>query len=90
MENELADNKYSEYLMRLFKNRDLQSKKDKKAGEKSLSSKTETGENISKIVVKLMTHDTHGMDLYHIYSFKLISRKWEATDRRRKNNQTYV
>ena len=42
VENELADNKYSEYLMKLFKNRDLQSKKDKKSDENT-PSKTETG-----------------------------------------------
>ena len=35
VENELADNKYSEYLMKLFKNRDLQSKKDKNPDDKT-------------------------------------------------------
>ena len=42
VENELADNKYSEYLMKLFKNRDLQSKTDKTSDEK-VASKTELG-----------------------------------------------
>ena len=42
VENELADNKYSEYLMKLFKNRDLQSNKDKKADEAS-DGKTDAG-----------------------------------------------
>ena len=42
VENELADNKYSEYLMKLFKNRDLQSKSDKKSDE-NVASKPEAG-----------------------------------------------
>ena len=42
VENELADNKYSEYLMKLFKNRDLQSKSDKKSDENA-ASKPEAG-----------------------------------------------
>ena len=57
VENELADNKYSEYLMKLFKNRDLQSKKDKRSDDNTVS-KTDTGNYCNFIGYNILTYFT--------------------------------